>query len=82
MKKILIAITALLLTFSCGAPDNTKGYGYGQTEHSKPAKELSRWDLPQVRRIGYNADHGYYIYMLEAEGHKFVIYREEIKVIE
>ena len=82
MKKILIAITALLLTFSCGAPDNEKGYGYGQTEQSKPEKELSRWDLPQVRKIGYNADYGYFIYLLEAEGHKFVIYGKEIEVIE
>lgn len=82
MKKIFIAITALMLAFACCAPDNTKGYGYNQTEKSKTVQQPSKRDIPHARRIGYNPDTGYYIYLLEADGHKFVMYWEDIEVIE
>ena len=82
MKKIFIAITALMLAFACCAPDNTKGYGYNQTEKSKTVQQPSRRDVPHAKRIGYDDDYGCFIYLLEAEGHKFVIYREDIEIIE
>ena len=81
MKKFLIAITILGLAFSCCAPDNTKGYGYNQKEQSEQVQQPSRRDVPQARRIGYNPDYGCFIYLLEADGHTFVMYREDIEVV-
>lgn len=83
MKKIFIAIAILGLAFSSCAPDSSNGYGYNQTVKSTTrVVQPGRYEVPQAKRIGYNHDYGCFIYLLEAEGHKFVIYREDIEIIE
>lgn len=82
MKKIFIAIAILGLAFSCCAPDSSNGYGYSNTQKKTKNEQLSRWEVPHAKRIGYDDDYGCFIYLLEAEGHKFVLYREDIEILE
>ena len=78
MKKCIIALVSLLLVFSCGAPDNGKGYGYSQASQ----KKVEQNSLPWTRIVGYNPITRRYVYILEAENHKFVMYGDDIEVIE
>ena len=81
MKKFIIALVSLLLVFSCGTPDNGNGYGYSQTSQKK-VEQPDRNSLPWTRIVGYNPITRRYVYILEAENHKFVMYGDDIEVVE
>lgn len=81
MKKFIIALVSLLLVFSCGAPDNGNRYGYSQTSQKK-VEQPDRDSLPRTRIVGYNPTTRRYVYFLEVENHKFVMYGDDIEVIE
>ena len=90
MKKFIIALISLFVLFSCCPADNgrteyqsTMGTGSSSSvKNTQKRSDISRYDVPWAKRIGYNHDYGCYVYSLESDGHKFVIYRETIIMVE
>ena len=79
IKKFIIALVSLLLVFSCGYHNDQKGYSQtSQTMVERPDRNT----LPRTRIVGYNPNTSRYVYILEAENHKFVMYGDDIEVIE
>lgn len=70
MKKFLIVLLASIILMSCSS------------DKPEVSTIVSKFDVPRVERIGYNEDYNSFIYSFELDGHKYILYRETILMIE